>query len=160
MWRMAAEGQSDRMASDVEVHMKQSCGIECLRVEKMAPTDIHQCLLNVYGDQTENVSTVKWWVVCFSSGNSNSGSPVLVQIFMSAACSSCSLLVKIHSYWWWLCCKIVLCNWECALSNSVIVLFASVGVNMEISRLIQNWFLLCRSSTLAFCFSEPSLKTY
>jgi len=33
------------------------------------------------------VSTVGLWVVCFNSGSSNSGSPLLVQIFMSAACS-------------------------------------------------------------------------
>lgn len=37
----------------------------------MAPPDIHQHLLNVHGDQTAaDVSTVRWWVVCFSSGNS------------------------------------------------------------------------------------------
>ena len=56
---MAAEGQSDRMVSDMEVHMKQRCGTEFLHVEKMAPTDIHQHLLNVYGDQTVDVSTVR-----------------------------------------------------------------------------------------------------
>jgi len=42
---MAAEGQSDKMASDMEVHMKQSCGIELFHVETMALTDIHQCLM-------------------------------------------------------------------------------------------------------------------
>ena len=36
-----AEGQSDRMASDMEVWMKQRCVTEFLHVEKMAPTDIH-----------------------------------------------------------------------------------------------------------------------
>jgi len=29
--------------------------------EKMAPTDIHCCLMNVYGDQTVGMSTVRWW---------------------------------------------------------------------------------------------------
>ena len=48
---MAAEGQSDRMVSDMEVHMKQRCGIEFLHAEKMAPIDIHLHLLNVYGVQ-------------------------------------------------------------------------------------------------------------
>jgi len=38
---MAAEGQSDKMASDMEVHIKQRCGIEFLHVEKVAPTNIH-----------------------------------------------------------------------------------------------------------------------
>jgi len=64
---MAAEGQSDIMVSDTEVHMKQRSGIEFLHEEKVAPTDIHQHLLSVYRDQTVHVSTVKWWVVCFSS---------------------------------------------------------------------------------------------
>ena len=56
---MAAEGQSDRMVSHMEVHMKQRCVNEFLHVEKMAPTDIHQCLLDVYGDQTVDVNTVR-----------------------------------------------------------------------------------------------------
>ena len=68
---MAAEGQSDKMVSDMEVSMKQRCVIKFFCVEKMAPIDIHQCLLNVYGDQTVDVSTVRQWVVHFSSGNSD-----------------------------------------------------------------------------------------
>ena len=55
---MAEEGQSDKMESDMEVHMKQRCVTEFLQMEKIAPTDIHQCLLNVSGDQTVNVSLV------------------------------------------------------------------------------------------------------
>ena len=38
---MAAEGQSDKTASDMEVHMKQKCGIEHLHTGKIAPTAIH-----------------------------------------------------------------------------------------------------------------------
>jgi len=57
---MTAEGHSDKMASDVEVRMKQRCITEFLHVEKIAPNDIHRCLLNVYGDQTLDVSTVRW----------------------------------------------------------------------------------------------------
>jgi len=37
---MAAEGQSDRMASDMEVRMKMF-GTEFLHVEKIAPKDVH-----------------------------------------------------------------------------------------------------------------------
>jgi len=51
---VTAEGQSDRM-----VHIKQGSGIEFLHVEKMAPIDTYWCLLNIYGDQTMDVSTVK-----------------------------------------------------------------------------------------------------
>ena len=68
---MAAERQSDTMASDMEVQIKQSCVIESLHAEKMTPVDIHWHLLNVYGDQTVDVSTVRQWVACFNSGYSD-----------------------------------------------------------------------------------------
>mgnify|MGYP001856021262 CR=1 FL=1 len=70
------------MVSDMEVWMEQRCGIGFLHEEKKCT---HQCLLNVYGEQTVDVSTVRQWVVCFSSGDNNTGSPPLVQV------SSCSL---------------------------------------------------------------------
>ena len=82
---MAAEGQSDRMMSDMEVCMEQRCVTDFLHAEKMAPTDIHLHLLNIEGDQTVDVSTVRQWVVHFSSGDSNRGSPLMVHIFMSVA---------------------------------------------------------------------------
>jgi len=40
-WQMADEGQDVKMASDVEVKMKQRCVIEFLYAEKMALIDIH-----------------------------------------------------------------------------------------------------------------------
>jgi len=55
----------------MEVHMKQRCGIKFLKVEKIAPIDIRWHLLNIYGDQTVAVSTVRWWVVHFSGSNSD-----------------------------------------------------------------------------------------
>ena len=55
---MAAEGQSDTLASDVEVRMEQRCVTECLHAEKWDPFDIHWCLLSIYGAQTLDVSTV------------------------------------------------------------------------------------------------------
>jgi transposase len=55
----------------VEVRMKQRCILEFLHVEKVAPNDIHRCLLNIYGDQTVDVSTVWQWVARFSSGDSD-----------------------------------------------------------------------------------------
>jgi len=42
---MAAEGQSGRMTSDMEVCLKQRCVTEYLYVEKMAPIDINWYLL-------------------------------------------------------------------------------------------------------------------
>lgn len=47
----------------------------------MAPTDINQCFLNIDGDQTVGVSTVRLWVVCFSSDDRDSGLPPLVQFY-------------------------------------------------------------------------------
>ena len=71
VWQMAAEGLSDKMASDMEVHMKKKCGTEFLHAEKISPIDTHWYLLNVYREQTVDRSTVRRWVVCYSSGNSN-----------------------------------------------------------------------------------------
>jgi len=68
---MTAEGQSDKMASDMEVRMKQRYVTEFLHAEKIAPNDIHRRLLNIYRDQTVDVSTVRQWVACFSSGDSD-----------------------------------------------------------------------------------------
>ena len=61
---------------------KHRCVVEFLHVEK---TDTHRCLLSVFVDQTMDMSTVRQWMVHFSSGDSNSWSPPLMQIFMSAA---------------------------------------------------------------------------
>jgi len=55
----------------MEVCLKQRCVIEFLHVEKITPNDIHRRLLNVYGDQTVDVSTVRRWVERFSSGESD-----------------------------------------------------------------------------------------
>jgi len=68
---MTAEGQSDKMASGKEVHMTQRCVIEFLHAEKIAAKDIQRRLLKVYGDQTVDVSRVRWWVARFSSGDSD-----------------------------------------------------------------------------------------
>ena len=55
-------------------------------MEKMALTDTHQHLLNVYRDQTLDVSTVRRWVVHFSCGDSGIGSPPLM-----TDCYECSM---------------------------------------------------------------------
>ena len=46
--------------ADVEVRMKQRCATEFLNVENITPT--HQLLLNIYGDQIVDVSTVRQWM--------------------------------------------------------------------------------------------------
>lgn len=62
---MAAGELSDKMISDMEAQIKQRCGTELLHA------DIRRCLLNVYGHQTLHMSTVRRWLVCFSSNDSN-----------------------------------------------------------------------------------------
>ena len=52
---MAAEGQPGKMVSDIEVQKEQRGATQFLHVEKMAPSGIHQCLLNAYGDQLVDV---------------------------------------------------------------------------------------------------------
>ena len=64
---MAAEGQSGKMTSDVEVCMNWKCVIEFFHAEKMVPIDIHQCLLKVYGDQEVHISILRQRMLCFSN---------------------------------------------------------------------------------------------
>ena len=103
---------------------------------KIAPTEIHWHLLNICGDQAVNVSTLRWWSMNVRSGDSDSGSHLLVQIFMRVACrllfiagENALLMMTMSSSL----CQKMLCNWEFGLSNTVIVLFVSVVVSMEIT---------------------------
>jgi len=88
---MAAEEQSDRMASDMEKHMKQWCVTEPHHVEKMAPTDVPQWLMNVYGDHVD-VCMVYWWVLHFSSGDREWVTSAGVDF------DECSMQTLVHSW--------------------------------------------------------------
>ena len=92
MWQTAAEGHSDRMASDMEVHMKQRCEIEFLCAEKMAHIDIHWCLLNVYGDHRgcgcEHTEAVCGALQQWQQHHERQATfQAAMQIFMTTACS-------------------------------------------------------------------------
>ena len=94
--------QSDTMTSDTEVRIKLRCIIELLHVEKkIAPTDIHQCLLNVYEEQTVDVSMMRWRMMHFSSGNRDmkdkSHFRWKSRFLQALHAGFCSLLVKTHS---------------------------------------------------------------
>lgn len=59
------------MVSDMKVHKKHWYVIKFHHKEIL-----HQLtfiakyyLRNVYGDQKADVSTVRWWIICFSSGS-------------------------------------------------------------------------------------------
>ena len=83
---MAAEGNADRRVSDLEMQTNQRHVTEPLHVEKMAPTvslTLAECL---WRPPISGCELMRWWVVHFSSGDSDSRSPPLVQIFMSIAC--------------------------------------------------------------------------
>ena len=82
---MATEGQSDTTASDMEVHMKQRYVNEFFCVEKCPPLTFIDMMLAECSWMPVDVSTVRLWVLSFSSADSDSGSPLLV-IFMNVAC--------------------------------------------------------------------------
>jgi len=84
---MAAEGQSDKMASDMEGHMKQRAIKELLHVKKMAPADIHQCFRNVYGDQTVDVRAVSVFQQWQKRGETQAMFQTAVHTFTSLSCS-------------------------------------------------------------------------
>ena len=138
---MAAEGQSDRMVSDMEMRMKQRCVIEFLHVEKMVPTDIHWYLLNVCGDPTVDISTVRSWVV--SQQRWQGGHLCWFRGLQSMACRLLFIAGKDEQLMV-LCWKTVFCSWEFALSNSVTVLFVSIAVSMEMNRMHYIQGNLCR----------------
>lgn len=69
MQKMTAKRWYNKIAPNIEVHMKQKCATEFLHVGKTVPINIHWQLLNVYEDQTGDVITVRWWMVPFSNGN-------------------------------------------------------------------------------------------
>ena len=83
---MVVEGQSDRMASVMEMWMKQRCVTEFLYAEKVAYTDLIRCLLNTDEDHLVDMSTVRQRVVQFSSGISDNKPPLPGQMCMMVAC--------------------------------------------------------------------------
>ena len=66
-------------------HWILPCGKDC--------SDIHQCFLNAAGDQTVDVSTVRQWIACFSSADSDGESCPMVLTFMNMAC-------RLLFIWW------------------------------------------------------------
>jgi len=68
---MTAEGQSDKMVHDMEVHMKQRCVTEFLYADKMAPMNVNSLKLSEHlWIQTVDVSTVRQRMLHFSRANS------------------------------------------------------------------------------------------
>ena len=122
--QIAAEKQSEKMASDMEESMKKRDATEFLHAPQIAPTDILWHLLNIYRDQTVSVKTLRQWVVCFSSGNSDMKDKPHCRLPCTAVTSQNE--EHLYQLMWanqlivvTILKNIVLCIWEAALPNSV-----------------------------------------
>lgn len=92
---------------------------------KIASNDIHRHLLNVYGDQTMNVSLVKWLIKRFSSGDSNGCD----KTHSKCGSSMCVFLAGNKAYLMMVCMwKKCLYRWQIALCNGVIMQSVAVSV--------------------------------
>ena len=130
---MAAEGQSDTMASDMEVCMKQRCVIEFLHKEKIASVDIYQhfeCFWRPtsgceHSETVDDVFQQRWqwqWVISTGRDIYEHGMYLLFIAGKNAQLMVVTVLKK------------NVCSWEFVLQNSVTVLFVSVVVSMEIKQ--------------------------
>ena len=137
MWQMVAEGKSDKMASDTEVHMKQRCVTEFPHEEKKwhSLSFINACWTFM--------ETKKWmwaqWDRAFQLWQQQHERQATfwnaVQIFRRAACR-----LLFYDY-----VEKQLCSWEFVLWNSAIELYASVAVYIEINNCVQKWRLSLKS---------------
>ena len=122
-----------KQTSHTEVHTKKRYVTEFLHAEKIAPTDIHWCLLNVDGDQPTDVSTVRGgW--CISAVGQWYDRHAILQ----RAVQSCHT-TKWRASWSAHLCKLANGGDYVALLNSVIVLFVSGVVSMKIPRRHYFW---------------------
>ena len=107
--------------------------VQFLLVEKMVPIDIHWCLLNINGDQ-------QWlWAQWGSAGCVEAVAAVTVGHLRWCRFLWVRRAALVHCWWKYIAVggdyvERVLCSWECALSDSVTVLFASGVVSMGINR--------------------------
>ena len=96
--------------------------------EKMASIDIRQHLLNVDGDQSVDVSTVRWWVVTATVGHLCWRRYLQACRLLSIAGENAQLLVVTFLK------KSVFQQGSYFIKNSVIMLTVSVVVSTEINR--------------------------
>ena len=131
---MAAEGQSDRMASDIEVYMSERWDWTPPCRKKWHLLTFAKC----WWRPNSGYEHSEGWVACFSGSDSMSK----CRFWWAKHVGSCSSLARMHSWWWWLCWKTAFCGWEFAISNSGIELFVSVVVSMEINSRHYFWDVL------------------
>ena len=101
---------------------------------KIVPIDIRQCLLNVSGDQTVDVSAVRCGGWCASAVVTTRVGHLHCCRFLwewhAGLVHCCQKCVANGGDCW----KVVFCGIEFSLLNNVIVLFVSAVVSMEINR--------------------------
>ena len=90
---MAAEGQSDKVASDMEVQMKQRMELNSSISKKIMPFDVYQCLENVY--RVQQVDVAQW----------GSGLCVVgMKEWVTSACAECYKCgMHALAHCWWKC---------------------------------------------------------
>ena len=86
MWQMAAEGQSGKIACGMETQMKQRCGMEFLHLKKNCTRWHSLVLAECFWRPNSGCEHSRAVVVRFSSGDSDSRSPLLVQIVLNVVC--------------------------------------------------------------------------
>ena len=116
---MAAEGQSDTRASDMQVNMKQSYITAFPPCIKKAPADWHSFswLDEHIWTPTMDISTMRWWVVHFQKWWQQ-------VIFTDADVYKYGMQVLVHCWWRHTtnsddCNECMLCSWEFALRGAV-----------------------------------------
>ena len=93
MGQMAAEGQCDKMASDMEVQKKQRFISEFLHVEK---NYTHWHSLNIYSDPEVEMSTVRQRVVPCSGGDSDVKDKSFWMVIHSSHTTKCRVSQSAH----------------------------------------------------------------
>lgn len=126
--------------SQTEWHLTWKCGwsesvsLNSTLWRKMAPSDKHSSALaehflrpNSECEHSESVGGA------FQQGKKQQCHLCWCRLIQVWCAGSHSSLVKIHSKWWRLHWKIVLCSWDFAQSNSVIALYVPVVIPMDIN---------------------------
>ena len=164
MWQTAVEGQSDKMESDMEVHVSKGVSLNSSMLKKWHPLtfigtcwaflETNQWMWAQWDNETVGGAFQQWRQHCERKANHvPDGHTQLTHYKMKGVSNSWSIWIR---YRWWLCWKIVFCSWEFDLSNSVIVLFGSVIVSMEINRrhYFQSDLCVCLASWTYFLKNE------
>ena len=141
MWQIAVEGQSDKLVTDMEAHMKQKCGTKFLHELKPASIDICWMFME----------TKQWMWAQGGGGWVTTGHLHWCRFLEAQYAGSCSLLANCiangDDY-----IEQVCCSWEFALLNSIILLL-SVVVSIEING--RHYF---RRTHIAYAYSFSPLN--